>query len=63
MLFAVVGTAVGGWSEELATGQLEIRGAVLRVSPESQEVAPGLPTVVQTTLGQLGPSQIPSVSL
>ena len=56
----IVGAVAGAWAEELATGQLEIRGAVLRVSPERQEVAPGLPTVVLTALGQLEPGQIPT---
>ena len=63
LLFVVIAILVtattAGWSEELATGQLAIRGAVLTVSPESQEVAPGLPTVVRTTLGQLEPGQVP----
>ena len=44
----------------IASGTLAIRGAVLRVSPEHQEVAPGLPTVVHTSLGQLEPGQIPA---
>jgi hypothetical protein len=57
---AIGGVAAAGWCEDLATGQLEIRGAVLKASPKRQEVAPGLPTVVLTTLGQLAPSQIPS---
>jgi hypothetical protein len=47
-------------TEELATGTLAIRGTVIRVSPEHQEVAPGLPTVVLTSLGQLEPGQIPA---
>jgi len=57
---AIVGAAAAAWCEDLATGQLEIRGAVLKVSPARQEVAPGLPTVVLTALGQLDPSQIPA---
>jgi len=44
----IVGAAAGIGAEDLVTGQLEIRGAVLRVSPERQEVSPGLPTVVLT---------------
>ncbi len=60
IILVIVGAAAGGGGEDLVTGQLEIRGAVLRVSPERQEVAPGLPTVVRTALGQLEPGQIPA---
>ncbi len=59
ILLLIVSAAAGAWGEELATGQLEIRGAVLRVSPAFQEVAPGLATVVFTSLGELRPDQIP----
>lgn len=56
----VVGAAAGGWGEELVTGQLEIRGAVLRVSPARQDIDPGRPTVVHTALGDLRPDQVPT---
>ena len=60
IILVIVGAAAGAGGEDLVTGQLEIRGAVLSVSPERQEVAPGLPTVVRTALGQLAPGQIPA---
>ncbi len=56
----VVAGAAGGWGEELVTGQLEIRGAVLRVSPAQQDIDPGRPTVVHTALGDLRPNQVPT---
>ena len=59
IIVMIVGAAAAASGEDLVTGQLEIRGAVLRVSPERQEVAPGLATVVRTSLGQLEPGQIP----
>ena len=41
----IAGAMAGGVvAEELATGELEIRGAVLNAAPAFQEVAPGLPT-------------------
>ena len=60
IILLIVGAAAGAGGEDLVTGQLEIRGAVLRVLPERQEVAPGLSTVVLTALGQLEPGQIPA---
>ncbi|HSO21294.1 MAG TPA: hypothetical protein VLT81_00220, partial [Chondromyces sp.] len=56
----IAGAAAGSWGEELVSGQLAIRGAVLRVSPERQDIDPGRPTVVHTALGDLRPDQIPS---
>jgi len=46
--------------QELATDQLLIRGATLVVSPAHQEIDPGRPTVVNTSLGQLAPGEIPA---
>ena len=60
IIVVILGAAAGAGGEDLVTGHLEIRGAVLKVSPELQEVAPGLPTIVRTTLGQLEPGQIPT---
>jgi hypothetical protein len=56
----IAGAAAGARGEELVSGQLAIRGAVLRVSPERQDIDPGRPTVVHTTLGDLRPDQTPS---
>ncbi len=49
-----------GWTAELTSGELLIRGAVLRVEPEFQEVDPGRPTVVRTVLGDLAVGAAPA---
>ncbi len=61
-LFILVLTVMTGvsWAQELVSGQLLIQGATLEVSPSRQEVDPGRPTVVQTSLGQLAPGEIPA---
>ncbi|NOZ79276.1 MAG: hypothetical protein GXP48_08910, partial [Acidobacteria bacterium] len=58
LMVALAGPVVLG--QELTTNQLLIRGAALTVSPASQEIDPGRPTVVKTSLGQLAPGEIPA---
>lgn len=48
------------WAEDVAQGELLIRGAALQVSPLRQEVDPGRPTVVHTSLGDLAPGEVPA---
>ena len=57
LVFVTLGVA---WAEDVAQGELLIRGAVLRVFPAHQEVDPGRPTVIQTSLGDLAPGEVPS---
>ena len=46
-------------AQNLTTGELLIDGGRLEVSPAFQEVDPGRPTVVYTTLGGVPVSDIP----
>jgi hypothetical protein len=44
----------------LASGELLIRGATLVISPARQEIDPGRPTVVQTSLSSMSSGQAPA---
>ncbi len=47
-------------AQDMAQGQLLIRGASLQISPTNQEVDPGRPTVVNTRFGGLAPGDVPA---
>ena len=44
----------------LAEADLHIQGLRLTVAPVRQEVDPGRPTVVRTSLGDVSPAQLPA---
>ena len=51
--------SLGAQTPDIASGELLIRGGSLTVSPASQQVDPGRPTLVHTALGDLAPGAAP----